>query len=231
MTESVRIDPTLNVKEALQAAVERQDALRLAEAQRMDDLRETEARINKQASQYQSMLAAAESRRVDEQAAMRDKHAAELREAEAKRIDAVRSIDVEARKADNERAATQAGLLATQLATTAETLRNQVATTANAAQTQLQQLIAPLAEKVAVLEQSLYKGQGKEALSDPALVALTAQVAALVASQNTNAGQRDQQRATTSNNQWVTGLLIGGGIGLAGLAFSVVELILRLAGK
>lgn len=189
-------DPTQNVQNLVTAGFKR-----------VDDLLEERDKLRVVIQDKDLLLAAAESRRVDEQAAMRDrfsvesrsidaKHYEDLRLAESKRIDAIRNVDVEARKADNERAAAQATLLATQLATTAETLRNQVATTANAAQTQLQQLIAPLAEKVAVLEQSLYKGQGKEAVSDPALAQLIADTRALRAEQREGAGRGAGASAT-----------------------------------
>jgi hypothetical protein len=66
------IDPTANVLQLVEAAIQRQDDLRRAEAQ----------------------LRAAEITHLNEMAYEREKHAAELRTAESARIDAIRAVDV-----------------------------------------------------------------------------------------------------------------------------------------
>jgi leucyl-tRNA synthetase len=177
------IDPTENVKALTAAGLEEQDKLREAESKRLaeaiaasrlltDSLREAETRrVNEQN--------AAESRRVDEQAELREQIASlraefyeKLRVAESARVDANRAEDKAAAALAAERLAAQVTALATTAATTAETLRNQVGTSAASQQ---QQVINPLVERVALLEQTSYKGQGREAVSDPALTtALTA---------------------------------------------------------
>ena len=95
MDQKSVIDPTLNVKEALQAAVNRLDDLRIAEA-----------------------------KRVDEKLELIFNYEEKLRVAEQKRIDAIRAVDVNAVSVANEKAIQQASILATQLTATAETLRN-----------------------------------------------------------------------------------------------------------
>lgn len=121
-------DPTENVR-----------ALVVAEARRLDDLRQ------------------AETRRVDErfagmcsEARMRAEFAAQLFQAEAARLDAIRAVDVAAVGTANERAGTQAEVLASQVAQTAETLRGLVATQG-----------AVTSERIRLLEQANYEGRGK----------------------------------------------------------------------
>jgi len=210
------IDPTENVKALVTAGFKRVDDLLEERDRRFEANRSADQSLSNSELRRLVELAEAESRRVDEQSAMRENHAADLRDAEAKRIDAIRQVDVEARKADNERAATQATLLANNLATTAETLRNQVAAAAaaqSAAQQQLQQqqllqlqqLFQPLSEKVAVLEQQSYKGAGEKAVADPAL---TAALLALADAQKNTATKLETIGAVQSQR---TGQGIGAG--------------------
>src|SRR5271165_2895124 len=60
-------------------------------------------------------LQEAEQMRVNEMMALQAAHANQLREAEAKRIDAIRAVDVSAVSIANERAITQAAVLANQV--------------------------------------------------------------------------------------------------------------------
>ena len=89
-----RFDPTKNVLEHVAAAIQRQD-----------DLRESESRHQR------------------ELGGVREHYAAELRRAEAERIDAIRAVDVGAVNRAAEVASTQALTLATQVTTSTETLR------------------------------------------------------------------------------------------------------------
>jgi hypothetical protein len=143
-------DPTANVLALVEAADKRQDDLRRAE-----------------------------SRRVDEQMALRAEHGRQLREAEAKRIDAIRAVDVSAVSVDRERAAAAASVLANQVATSAETLRALVATTAAAQATQSAQQFAQLSERIASLEKSAYEGAGKGLATDPLMAQMMADVKAM----------------------------------------------------
>lgn len=127
------IDPTANVIALVEAAMLRQDDLRIAEARRADDLR------------------AAESRRIDEQAALRAEFAEKYAMAESKRIDAIRAVDVNAVAVANERATQQATVLATQVVSSAEALRGVFTQTMTA-----------LSDRLTKVEQTQYKGEGKD---------------------------------------------------------------------
>ena len=127
------IDPTVNVKDALDAAVKR-----------IDDLRDTEAR------------------HARETAEMRGAYQKELREGEKERIDAIRAVDVGAVQRAAEVAATQASTLAQQVATSAETLRTQVAAAATAAQVSLAAALVPIQEAIADLRRAQYEGAGQK---------------------------------------------------------------------
>src|ERR1035437_3440792 len=70
-----------------------------------------------------------EMKRIDEQMNVRADYNIQLGVAEAKRIDAIRAVDVNAVSVASERANAQAAVLATQVATSAEALRALVAAT------------------------------------------------------------------------------------------------------
>lgn len=151
-------DPTANVLQLVEAANLRQDDLRAAESRRLEDLR------------------VAENKRLDELAELRAIHIKELNAAEAKRIDAIRAVDVAAVLTASERAGQQASVLASQVSTSAETLRTLVASTA-AAQAQSQaQFSSQINERLALLEKSQYKGEGRSGISDPVMAELITEV-------------------------------------------------------
>jgi hypothetical protein len=125
------IDPTQNVLDLVDAAVQRQDDLRLAE-----------------------------SRHVREIARLRAEYTAELRRAETARIDAIRAVDVGAVNRAAEIAAQQATTLANQVATSAETLRNQVSAAAAAANAALSAALEPIQKDIADLRRAQYEAQG-----------------------------------------------------------------------
>lgn len=124
-------DPTENVKTMLKEAV-----------QRLDDLRNAE--IN----------------RVNEQMDLRAEYSVQLGVAEAKRIDAIRAVDVNAVSVANERATAQAAVLANQVAASAETLRALVAATAATTAQQLTQLTTQLTDRLTSLEKAQYESKG-----------------------------------------------------------------------
>ena len=68
--------------------------------------------------------------RIDAELKLRSEHAGQLSIAEAKRIDAIRSVDITAVAIANDRAVASAVVLAAQVASSAETLRTLVAQTA-----------------------------------------------------------------------------------------------------
>ena len=99
-------------------------------------------------------------KRIDEQAKLRADFNAALGVAEAKRIDAIRAVDVNAVSVANERATAQAAVLANQVAASAETLRALVAATAATQAQQLGQLTAQLTDRLTALEKAQYENKG-----------------------------------------------------------------------
>lgn len=128
------VDPTQNVLDLVQAAIQRQDDLRLAE-----------------------------SRHVREVAALRAEYTAELRLAETARIDAIRAVDVAAVQRATEVASQQALTLAAQVAASAETLRNQVSAAASASQAALSAALEPITKDIADLRRAQYEQAGGKA--------------------------------------------------------------------
>lgn len=190
------IDPTSNVLSLVSAAVERIDDLRKAESLRVDDLRK------------------AETRRVDGQSMLRAEYEEKLREAEAKRIDAIRAVDVNAVAVASERAAAQASVLATQVSASAETLRSLVATSAQATATQLQQIITPITDRLALLEKAQYTGAGKEGVTDPLMSKLLIEMEATRTAMAQGTG-----RSSGFNSSW------GYVLGAAGLVMAMFGII------
>lgn len=128
------IDPTANVIAILEAAVKRQDDLRQMEGEYLREM-----------------------------ADLRAKHNQEMRHAEAERIDAIRSVDVQAVAAAAAVASTQASTLAAQVATSAEAMRNQVQAAATAAATALAAALEPIQKDITDLRRVQYEQQGQKA--------------------------------------------------------------------
>jgi hypothetical protein len=138
-------DPTQNVLNLVQAAIERQDDLRKMEAgyiARIGEMREIHATyITELRSIYQK----------------------ELREAETARIDAIRAVDVGAVNRAAEVSATQAATLATQVATSAEALRGQVEAARQQTATALAAALEPIQKDIQDLRRAQYEAQGVKA--------------------------------------------------------------------
>lgn len=141
-------DPTINVQNLLIAAVQRQD-----------DLREADAR------------------RINEVAILRAEYTEKLTIAEAKRIDAIRAVDVNAVAVAAERATAQANVLANQVAASAETLRGLVAATAATIAKQLSDLTTQLTDRISALEKSQYTISGAGGVTTPAIDAKFSDIA------------------------------------------------------
>jgi hypothetical protein len=158
--------------------------------------------------------------------------------AEAKRIDAIRAVDVNAVAVANQRTSEQATALQTQTTASAEVLRNQVArsaedlralvatTAATALNNQQQQFagissqISVLSTRITTLEQAGSEGRGKATFQDPAISALTAQVAAL-ASKQTQTTSAEQGRSD------IIGWIVGG-IGMLIAFLGMIAAFMRL---
>lgn len=134
-------DPTANVVAILDAAVRRQDDLRLQE-----------------------------SAHIRELLAMRAAFDDQLSKAETQRIDAIRAVDVGAVNRAAEVSATQAATLAAQVTVSAETLRTQVSSAATAATVALAAALEPIQKDIADLRRAQYEQQGqKVAVSENAV--------------------------------------------------------------
>jgi cell division septum initiation protein DivIVA len=135
-------DPTYNVRELITLSNKHAGELRAIELRRVDDL----------------MLA--EQKRVNEQLMLRADYSSKLADAEAKRIDAIRAVDVGAVAVASERANQQAAVLANQVSASAEALRSLVAATANTQAQQLATLTTQLTDRLTALEKSQYENKG-----------------------------------------------------------------------
>lgn len=133
-------DPTRNVLNLVEAAIKRQDDLRVAD-QKLREIEQAHLR---------------------DFAQLRATHARELREAESARIDAIRAVDVGAVKSAAEVSATQATTLAAQVANSAEALRNQVTLTATAQESKLAAALEPIQKDIADLRRVQYEGVGSK---------------------------------------------------------------------
>jgi hypothetical protein len=156
------VDPTKNVLDLVAAAIKRQDDLREADEKRQNDLRAAEGAHVREVLQLRSELGEQERECAKETAGLRAEHNQQLREAEAARINAIRSVDVEAVQRAAEVQATQASTLAAQVATSAETLRTQVAAAANAATIALAAALEPIIKDIADLRRAQYEAQGQK---------------------------------------------------------------------
>jgi len=128
------IDPTQNVLDLVQAAIQRQDDLR--------------SMADHHAVYVAELRADYDSR---------------LRQAETARIDAIRAVDVGAVQRAAEVALTQASTLATQVAVSAETLRAQVAAAATATATNLATALEPMQRAIDDLRRAQYEQAGQKA--------------------------------------------------------------------
>lgn len=167
------IDPTQNVLDLVDAAVTRLDDLRVAENRRIDE------------------VLAAGMRRTDDMAELRAHYEGLLSAAEAKRIDAIRAVDVNAVAVASERASAAASVLASQVVASADALRALVASTAATMAQQQAQLTTQFNERIAQLEKASYEGKGRSAYADPMFSELITEVKKLGATQSQTTGKSE----------------------------------------
>lgn len=181
------LDPTLNVKEQLAAAMKRQDDMRDLTNQYIKAILDGEIKIATLRADHAKEVRALESERQQQRA----DHAKEVRLLEADRLKAIREVDVQntAITAAQQLAAVQT--LAATATSTADTTRANLATTAIAIQTQTDRIVAGIVDRIAVLEKSSYTGLGRQTVADPQMVLLTEAVAKLAAAQNTGQGKSE----------------------------------------
>jgi hypothetical protein len=170
------IDPTENVRELFDAGATRQDDLRLGERRLQE---EKILRVERE------MLA------LQREVSIRADHQKDLDTLEAKRLDAVRSVDQLAVKTEADRSAAAITALANAAATTAETLRSAVNTSATNLATQLTNTVNAITERIAALEKSSYTGAGKQAVADPMMEQMLAEMRHLGAQRAGDVGKSE----------------------------------------
>lgn len=181
------IDPTKNVENLVAAQAAASTVILNLHMQRQDDLRNADNR-------RQDDLRQAESAHIHEIMATTSRYEDLLRQAETNRINAIRTVDVNAVAEAARVSAAQALTLANQVATSAETLRTQVSTVATATATALANALEPLQKAIEDLRKTQYQQQGEKV----------------------------QRTEGTSNNQWLIGAVISIiSIGFA-VAFAIV---------
>lgn len=155
-------DPSKNVLDLVEAAIQRQDDLREMQARygtQIGEMREVHARdVAELRSSYDAQLREA-ARRSEERLDYKDQ---QLRAAETARIDAIRAVDVGAVNRAAEVSATQATTLATQVATSAEALRGQVEAARQQTATALAAALEPIQKDIQDLRRAQYEAQGQK---------------------------------------------------------------------
>jgi len=199
-------DPTKNVLDLVEAAIRRQDDLRAATEKQTRIQFEAAEKINDLRYKQTQELATALATKLADEAKLRADFSERLAIAEAKRIDAIRAVDVNAVAVSSQRTTEQATALQTQTTQSAEVLRNQVARSAEdlralvqtTATTQLAnqqqqfnaviQQIQAVSARVTTLEQSGAEGKGRQAPPDPVIATLLQEVRSLRDAKNTGTG-------------------------------------------
>ena len=173
------VDPTKNVLKLVEESVRRLDDLRLGEI-----------------------------KRIDEKFSMQERHFLELREAEAKRIDAIRAVDVNAVAVASERAAAQATVLANQVAQSADALRTLVANTATTMANQQDQMTKAFNDRLGQLEKAQYENKGRGSVNDPLFDDLLKEVKNLREYRANSVGNQGGQKAMWGYVAGAIGLII-----------------------
>lgn len=174
---NVAYDPSANVLSLVEAAVKRLDDLRAAEVRRQDDLR---AQSEAHAAELQKLIADYQEK---------------LREAEAKRIDAIRVVDVNAVSVASGRAADQATVLASQVQSSADALRSLVSVSATSLASAQAAVTSEITKRLSELERAKYEGAGRSTVADPMLEKLVARMESLVESRATTTGKGEGAQA------------------------------------
>lgn len=194
------IDPTANVLSLVEAANKRQDDLRAARVE----------------------FTAAVTRHAEQLANLREMHAKELREAEAARVNAIRQVDVLAVNTAADRASAAIQALAATTSSNAETLRAMVANTAATIATQTAQTVSAITDRLTALERTSYTGMGKQAVADPQMVELVAEMKSLTATRQSWAGKSEGINAVWLFLLGAVGL-VGGLFGIAGVLYAAFK--------
>jgi hypothetical protein len=206
----IHVDPTANVLSLVEAAVKR-----------LDDIANIREKYDDKVEDIRAKLRIAEIIRIEETTKISLDYMEKLSEAEAKRIDSIRLVDVSNIAIANERAVQQAQVLAHELSESRETLRTLIISSSSTAAAQLETAVKALTSRILVLEQSAYTGAGRQQLTEPMLNELAIETRNLKESRDEGSG--------VAKKSIVMGTLILGGImaliALAGLVVTVVHVI------
>jgi hypothetical protein len=186
-THSVVIDPTKNVLDKVQDAVKRLDDLMSNLATRQDDLRVAGAKLQQAnvdhtrevgelKSSHLRELMLAEFRRIDEGNKLREEKASELRTAEAKRLDAIRTVDVSSVDTATKNAAGTALTLQNQVNQSADALRTAGQRQTEELRSLITSTVGEVSKRVTTLEQAQSEGRGKQTYQDPQIAGLLEEV-------------------------------------------------------
>src|SRR6185503_13930108 len=170
------VDPTQNVKDLTEASIKR-----------IDDMNELRALL----ADEQIKRMEREWIHLDRMASLREQHAREARESEAKRLDAIRATDVAAVSTTAAQSLAAIQALASTATATAETLRNQVATTATTIANQTDRIVSPIMERLAALEKIVNIGQGRSTVADPQMTDLMNEMRSLARGRATDSGKSE----------------------------------------
>lgn len=179
------IDPTKNVLDLVDMSVVRLNDLRDASQQ----LTDAKLAHIKEVVELRAECAK-ETRNADGKIAeMREEYSKRVRELDADRLEKIRQVDVLAGNTAADRALVAIQTLATTTSQNAETLRSMVSQNASTLAAQLDQRMAAVTERIAAVEKSIYTGQGRAAVSDPAMVEMVGEIKRMALLQTANAGQ------------------------------------------
>jgi N-acetylglutamate synthase/N-acetylornithine aminotransferase len=155
-------DPTKNVLDLVNASIKRLDDIQILQFKRVEE------RI------------ADEIKRVEDLFDSNIAHAKEINVAEKGRIDAIRVMDAKAISVAADQAHDMAKTLAEQLSVKTEALRDYISTVQTNVIGQRTIIIDHLSERISILEQNQFKGQGRSEVSKSILAAVAVIVGSLI---------------------------------------------------
>lgn len=204
-----KYDPSVNVRELVEASIKRIDDLRISENRRIDEVAEIRE------SNLKEILE------------IRANHTEKLAEKEASRLDSIRQVDVLNQAVAAKSALDAIQALAVVTTTNADNIRNTLAVTSSSNAKQVTDLAATIAVqsaattdamtvRIAALEKASAEGVGKGRVIDPQMEQLMTKVSNISDAQNTKKGNGEGMK-----NLW--SLIIGGVLFLIGVASFIIK--------
>jgi hypothetical protein len=203
------IDPTKNVLDLVDAAVQRQDDLRAKDRDIADLQHGHQEAIAKLRATHEATVGL-----------LREQYQEKIAHAESGRLDSIRQVDREEVAKTAVAANTAIQTLAKQTTDLSTTLAKQVADTAAAAESRQSSQYSDTNKRLSALELSSSEGKGKQTVVDPQMDKLTSLVEVLARNQATGAG-----KASGFSASWA--ILIGA-IGLIGALLSIAAVVVTV---